>query len=191
MLPRRPSERIAALYGFQQHLAAIRMLFMPRVAISRSASPASNHHGKYVRGSSKPFARITSFIRANGSVPGVQLAHAGRKASTHAPWKGGRPLAAGEGDRRRPRGQARRHDGETLLHELPRERLLQALEQHEDIFKIFLIEPDAIIFYKELNDARDSRAGASKPGAKERECSGLKRTEFPRTPDLAMPRLTM
>lgn len=31
-------------------------------------------------------ARITSFIRAQGSVAGIQLAHAGRKASTPAPW---------------------------------------------------------------------------------------------------------
>lgn len=36
----------------------------------------------------KPLQNITYFIRENGSVPGIQLAHAGRKASTHAPWKG-------------------------------------------------------------------------------------------------------
>ncbi|RKT51552.1 NADH:flavin oxidoreductase/NADH oxidase [Saccharothrix australiensis] len=30
---------------------------------------------------------ITAFIRANGSVPGVQLGHAGRKASTYAPFE--------------------------------------------------------------------------------------------------------
>src|ERR1017187_7152159 len=33
-------------------------------------------------------ARITRFIRSQGSVAGIQLAHAGRKASTPAPWKG-------------------------------------------------------------------------------------------------------
>ena len=38
------------------------------------------------------FARITKFIGENNSVPGVQLAHAGRKASTDAPWHGGHPL---------------------------------------------------------------------------------------------------
>ena len=27
---------------------------------------------------------------------GIQIAHAGRKASTHVPWKGGKPLAPGE-----------------------------------------------------------------------------------------------
>ncbi|MDB5232800.1 MAG: oxidoreductase [Chitinophagaceae bacterium] len=33
--------------------------------------------------------KITSFISANDAVPGIQLAHAGRKASTLQPWKGG------------------------------------------------------------------------------------------------------
>lgn len=32
--------------------------------------------------------RITSFITSQGSVAGIQLAHAGRKASTYSPWKG-------------------------------------------------------------------------------------------------------
>jgi 2,4-dienoyl-CoA reductase-like NADH-dependent reductase (Old Yellow Enzyme family) len=36
----------------------------------------------------EPLARITRFIRSQGSVAGIQLAHAGRKASTPAPWKG-------------------------------------------------------------------------------------------------------
>jgi len=31
-------------------------------------------------------APITAFVRAQGSVPGIQLAHAGRKASTFRPW---------------------------------------------------------------------------------------------------------
>lgn len=33
-------------------------------------------------------SRITAFLKQQGSVAGIQLAHAGRKASTHAPWKG-------------------------------------------------------------------------------------------------------
>jgi 2,4-dienoyl-CoA reductase-like NADH-dependent reductase (Old Yellow Enzyme family) len=32
-------------------------------------------------------ARITSFVRANGAAPAIQLAHAGRKASTRRPWE--------------------------------------------------------------------------------------------------------
>lgn len=38
------------------------------------------------------WAPVTAFIRAQGAVAGVQLAHAGRKASTAAPWQGGRPV---------------------------------------------------------------------------------------------------
>lgn len=35
----------------------------------------------------------TSFIESMGSVPGLQIAHAGRKASASPPWAGGKPLA--------------------------------------------------------------------------------------------------
>ena len=34
----------------------------------------------------EPLARINRFLEAHGAVPGVQLAHAGRKASTYRPW---------------------------------------------------------------------------------------------------------
>jgi 2,4-dienoyl-CoA reductase-like NADH-dependent reductase (Old Yellow Enzyme family) len=34
------------------------------------------------------YKRITSFIKSQHAVPGIQLAHAGRKASTYSPWKG-------------------------------------------------------------------------------------------------------
>ena len=43
------------------------------------------------------WARIAAFIAAQGAVAGIQLAHAGRKASTDAPWRGGVPLAPSEG----------------------------------------------------------------------------------------------
>lgn len=33
-----------------------------------------------------PLKRITAFVEAHGAVPGIQLAHAGRKASTYRPW---------------------------------------------------------------------------------------------------------
>lgn len=39
---------------------------------------------------------ITSFIHANGSVAGIQLAHAGRKASCEKPWLGGQQLQPGD-----------------------------------------------------------------------------------------------
>ncbi|MFJ6947155.1 NADH:flavin oxidoreductase/NADH oxidase [Streptomyces wuyuanensis] len=38
------------------------------------------------------FRRITRFLKEQGAVPGIQIAHAGRKASTDRPWKGGGPV---------------------------------------------------------------------------------------------------
>jgi len=39
---------------------------------------------------------ITSFISSMGSVPGIQIAHAGRKASASPPWDGGKPVDIGD-----------------------------------------------------------------------------------------------
>ncbi len=36
--------------------------------------------------------RVAAFLREHGSVPAIQLAHAGGKASTHRPWDGGGPV---------------------------------------------------------------------------------------------------
>jgi 2,4-dienoyl-CoA reductase-like NADH-dependent reductase (Old Yellow Enzyme family) len=41
------------------------------------------------------FRRIVEFIHARGSVAGIQIAHAGRKASTEKPWLGGGVLTEG------------------------------------------------------------------------------------------------
>jgi 2,4-dienoyl-CoA reductase-like NADH-dependent reductase (Old Yellow Enzyme family) len=44
-----------------------------------------------------PLSRITRFIDEQGSVAGMQLAHAGRKASTRRPWEGHDAIPEGEG----------------------------------------------------------------------------------------------
>jgi 2,4-dienoyl-CoA reductase-like NADH-dependent reductase (Old Yellow Enzyme family) len=45
----------------------------------------------------EPLARIASFIHRMGGVAGIQLAHAGRKASCRAPWEGGGRIRLEEG----------------------------------------------------------------------------------------------
>lgn len=42
-------------------------------------------------------ARVARFVEAQGAVAGIQLAHAGRKASTAPPWRGGKPVGEEEG----------------------------------------------------------------------------------------------
>jgi len=45
----------------------------------------------------KPLIRINRFVKGQGAVPGIQLAHAGRKASAARPWEGGAHLADAAG----------------------------------------------------------------------------------------------
>src|SRR6201992_532299 len=42
------------------------------------------------------WAPIGKFIKAQGSVPGIQIAHAGRKASANKPWEGDDHIPAGD-----------------------------------------------------------------------------------------------
>ncbi len=43
-----------------------------------------------------PLARIARFVQGQGAVPGIQLAHAGRKGSCDVPWRGGESLKSAE-----------------------------------------------------------------------------------------------
>ena len=45
----------------------------------------------------EPLARIAKFVKENGAVAGIQIAHAGRKASAALPWEGGAHLSAAQG----------------------------------------------------------------------------------------------
>ena len=73
----------------------------------------------------EPLARINRFITAQGVVPGVQLAHAGRKASTQRPWDGhGQvPESAGGWLPAGPSALAFDPSNERVPHELSREEI--------------------------------------------------------------------
>lgn len=56
-------------------------------------SPADT--GLWNESQAAAFARISDFVKQHGAAFGVQLAHAGRKASTQAPWDGGKAVGQG------------------------------------------------------------------------------------------------
>jgi len=71
-----------------------------------------------------PLARCARFIAGQGSVAGIQLAHAGRKASVAVPWAGGRPLAKSEGGWETVAPSAIPfRDGDPVPHALTREEI--------------------------------------------------------------------
>jgi 2,4-dienoyl-CoA reductase-like NADH-dependent reductase (Old Yellow Enzyme family) len=48
--------------------------------------------GIWTEAQAADYERIAAFVRSQGAVPGIQLAHAGRKASTNVPWEGQGPV---------------------------------------------------------------------------------------------------
>ena len=53
--------------------------------------------GLWNDGQRDALARIAKFVKSMGAVAAIQIAHAGRKASTMRPWEGGKGLAPGQG----------------------------------------------------------------------------------------------
>jgi len=66
-------------------------------AVSPTGRISPEDHGIWSDAHIVPLARITHFAHEHGSVAGIQLAHAGRKASTRRPWEGGMPISVAEG----------------------------------------------------------------------------------------------
>ena len=53
--------------------------------------------GLWSEAHTRAFEPIASFIKSQGARAAIQLAHAGRKASTDVPWRGGKPLSEEQG----------------------------------------------------------------------------------------------
>jgi 2,4-dienoyl-CoA reductase-like NADH-dependent reductase (Old Yellow Enzyme family) len=66
-------------------------------AVSREGRITPGCAGLWDDGQIEPLARINRFIRTQGAVPGIQLAHAGRKGSAATPDRGGAHLTEAEG----------------------------------------------------------------------------------------------
>ncbi len=66
-------------------------------AVSPEGRITPNDLGIYQDAHVPELRRIVDFIHANGAVAGIQLAHAGRKASSARPWDGGRRVSEADG----------------------------------------------------------------------------------------------
>jgi 2,4-dienoyl-CoA reductase-like NADH-dependent reductase (Old Yellow Enzyme family) len=75
--------------------AGLVMVEATAVAPEGRISPADS--GIYLDDHVQPFARIARFLKQHGAVPGMQIAHAGRKASVTRPWEGGDHIGSSEG----------------------------------------------------------------------------------------------
>ena len=73
------------------------LVIQEATAVSPEGRISPSDAGLWISNQAAAYRRISEFIRGQGAVAGVQLAHAGRKASTDAPWRGGAPVAPADG----------------------------------------------------------------------------------------------
>jgi 2,4-dienoyl-CoA reductase-like NADH-dependent reductase (Old Yellow Enzyme family) len=73
------------------------MVMVEATAVSPEGRISPFDSGIWSDAHADAFAPIVRFIKSQGSAAGIQLAHAGRKASTDAPWNGGGGLDAKNG----------------------------------------------------------------------------------------------
>jgi 2,4-dienoyl-CoA reductase-like NADH-dependent reductase (Old Yellow Enzyme family) len=68
------------------------LVFVEATAVTRDGRITPGDMGIWSDAHIEPLARIARFVKSQGAVPAIQLAHAGRKASCEQPWKGGRRI---------------------------------------------------------------------------------------------------
>ncbi|MGA2230501.1 MAG: NADH:flavin oxidoreductase/NADH oxidase, partial [Tepidisphaeraceae bacterium] len=73
------------------------LVMVEATAVSPEGRISPFDSGIWSEAHGEAFKPITRFIKEQGAIAGVQLAHAGRKASTDAPWRGGKAVEPANG----------------------------------------------------------------------------------------------
>jgi 2,4-dienoyl-CoA reductase-like NADH-dependent reductase (Old Yellow Enzyme family) len=73
------------------------LVMMEATAIASEGRISPMDMGLWSDEHARALERIPRFLRTQGAIPGIQLNHAGRKASVAPPFRGGRPVAVQEG----------------------------------------------------------------------------------------------
>jgi 2,4-dienoyl-CoA reductase-like NADH-dependent reductase (Old Yellow Enzyme family) len=95
------------------------LVFTEASAVEKRGRISSADAGIYEDAHIASWRPIAEFIRSHGAVPGMQIAHAGRKASTAPPWTGGKPVSVEVGGWQPVAPSALAFDsGYTVPHEL-------------------------------------------------------------------------
>ncbi|MBY0524936.1 MAG: NADH:flavin oxidoreductase/NADH oxidase [Gemmataceae bacterium] len=74
----------------------VALVIVEATAVTRDGRITPGDLGIWSEAHVEPLARIARFVHSQGAVAGIQLAHAGRKASCGLPWKGGVALTTPE-----------------------------------------------------------------------------------------------
>lgn len=77
-------------------VGGVGLVMVEATAVTREGRITPGDLGIWGEQHVEPLARIARFVQSQGAVAGIQLAHAGRKASCDQPWKGGTRLKTPE-----------------------------------------------------------------------------------------------
>ncbi len=77
-------------------IGGVALVMVEATAVTRDGRISPGDMGIWSDDHIPPLERIAAFVQQQGAVPGIQLAHAGRKGSCDVPWKGGDSLKAPE-----------------------------------------------------------------------------------------------
>ena len=78
-------------------VGGVALVMVEATAVAREGRISPGDMGLWRDEQIEPLARIARFIHSQGAVAGIQLAHAGRKASRDVPWNGGGRLEGSAG----------------------------------------------------------------------------------------------
>lgn len=74
----------------------VALVIVEATAVTRDGRISPGDMGIWSEQHIEPLARIARFVHSQGAIAGIQLAHAGRKASCEPPWLGGASLKTPE-----------------------------------------------------------------------------------------------
>jgi 2,4-dienoyl-CoA reductase-like NADH-dependent reductase (Old Yellow Enzyme family) len=78
-------------------VGGVALVIVEATAVEARGRISPHDLGIWTDAHAEPLARVARFIKQQGAVPGIQLAHAGRKAGTARPWETHRSLSDAEG----------------------------------------------------------------------------------------------
>lgn len=91
-----PSDWHLAHYG-SRAVGGAGLVMVEATAVAPEGRITPGDLGIWSEAHTAAFKRIAQFIKSQGAVAGIQLAHAGRKASSAKPWDGGKYLSPEKG----------------------------------------------------------------------------------------------
>ena len=108
------------------------LIIVEATAVEARGRISPNDLGIWADEHVEPLRRVTRFIKEQGAVAGIQIAHAGRKACTIRPWDGGKPVPAAVPNWWKPVGASPLAFSEE--HQVPHELSIQEIKGIQSLF---------------------------------------------------------